>query len=680
MSAPCDMSQVWLSGMDALGVITRRHFYCVDDIKGRWFAADPAARYTAISNVVYDKRLGGLILQPDATLRNLPSAGLTIAAGGASTRDCTPPALGVTCPMYYSAAPNADPSVYTWQLAGGYLSAGPWIVHHLIRTPAPPVGQTADSQRWKLGFGGLTLTWGRYTDPVLTDGTGAEISRYTLNEGDRERFAFDTIQRWEITSLGGELYISCSGFSGDWTTVYPTLPAAAWSFAANGGKCAINLTPVTFAASGYVITPLIEEGYPYPDGDLSATTWPTNAAPTSAAISVETVSGTQKSYRLALSTTDTLTTPIVRTFETGYAPEFAALSVERTEISDYFVKGREILTQDYSARNTTLTFRETEDFIAAVGRLSGHRVITYATGYDAGDGVAVRQTRMTGIMGAVERTGHDVTLSVYDRWTQLAKVRLFNAPMLLGLTRAAAISLIAQCAGIPTELISVNADVTGTIGDGSRPFGEEGARWRIPDLTSAADAIRKILTTYGLKADFDGYGVLCVYRSEDTAVTNDYSAVDGTDDRYGLGTDPFEGVAFKSDLTGAINHHVVIGECNGQPIIAAQYDPASVADPMSERYMGYYATDGERIPDLDTAAEVQEAVAKRLQAADIGLPKVVLSNNRAYALCHEIPRTFISGTDPDIDFTMRRLKILEMTVDIDETIPPVTSMLLEVQP
>ncbi len=682
MSAtPRDMSQFWLAKMDTLGVFTRRGFARYDDIKSRYFAADPASRYPVLSNVIYAERLGGLILQPDLTLHNLSYTGLTIGAGGTYTRDCTPPELGVTCPMYYNAAPNDSPGSFVWSIQGGLLPASPCFTAYLLRTEAPPVGQSPYTQRWRLLFGGLTLSWGRFENPVLTDGAGTEIARYTVNESDRQQYAWDTVQRWDIASLGGELHLSCSGFSDNWTVVYPTLPAARWTVQANGGVCAAHVEPLTFASSGYLVTPWIEEGYAYPDGDLIGTVFPASSGSVSTTVTVEAVSGTQKQYRLTLASTDIRQTPIARGFQTFYESAYAALSTTKTEITNWFVHGRESLTQDYSARNTQLQFREDTDFVTAVGRLSGHRVITYATGYDTGNGVPVRQTRMTGIMGRISRTGNLLTMEVYDQYTKLSRVKLFNMPCLWGLGRGLAIALIARCAGVHPDNIYINPNITGVIGDPALPFSVDGPRWTIEDGTSATDAINKICKTYGVRAIFDGDGVLTIYQFDDTTTTNSYSSDAGTDPLYALGTAPFEGVEFQSDLTGAVNHLVIIGQDGGgMPIMTPRYDPTSVSDDTSERYIGYYASDVQRNADLGTPGEVAEATAKGLQDIDYGLPKVPLQGNHALALCHQLPREFIEVTDNDTALDHRDCKILQMDVEIDAIAPPVTSMGLEVWP
>lgn len=680
MSVPADLTRIYLGGMDNLGVMTRRGDAPYDDIVSRWRATDAESRYTGITDVQYSDRFGGLILEPDVTLRDTKVADLTIQQG-TLWRNCTPPALGVTCALYYDAAANPDPNSYTAQVQGGLLSAHPNVIVTVVRTKAAPDGMSPYDQRWTFAWGGVELIWGRQKEPILYDiATGAEISRLSVPDSDRVRYWDDEIQRWEIAALGGELYLSCSSISEPWVVVRE-VTAGAWQFAANGGKFALNVTLVRFPATGSLITPWVEHGTVYPAEDLEARTWPTNSGAVGATVAVYDSDGTRRRYQITLTSSDVYQTPILRGYDTLYRPEFDALDPDWTEISDWWKRGTEEVTRELSARTTQLEFEESAGFIGAVGRLSGHRAVTYYTGYDDGNGHTATQRRMTGILRRLQRDGHRLTMTIYDQWTRLADVRLYNPPCLLGMNRGDAIKLIAMWAGIPYESILIDAAITETIGDPSKPFKDNLPPWRIANRSTAADAIRKVCDVYNIRAAFNGAGQLLIYLPASGTVTNTYSTAEGTDRRYALGTGAFEGVTFDSDLTGARNHLVVQGkDRDGKAITASYYRPESVSNPTAENYLGYWATEMIEDADAATAQEVNAQAVRRLDTLHYGQPRCTLERNRALALMHQSPDDLISVTDADVALSARTCRIDRLAVHLQEDRLAEVTVTLEVQP
>lgn len=680
MSEPRDLTTIAFGPLSNLGLMTRPDFALFDDIATRWQTSDPAVRYTNVTGLTYSARFGGLILQPNTTLRNLPSAQVSCLLG--AWRDCTPPELGVTCPLAYDASANATPldsqgmPVLTTQLRGGLLAANPHLILSLVRTEAPPEGQPAESQRWQLRLGDYTLTWGRFAAPVLAC-RGVEIARLLIETRDREAFAFATHQRWEIDCLRGQLHLACTGFHGDWVVATGDLPAAAWEFAANGGKYAVNVTPVTFATSGSLITPWTEEYVAYPNSDVVIGLFP---ADSSGQVSVTpyAVNGTRKRYRVTL-TGSGAGTPLLQAYEVRYEPQFAARTSTWTDATPWLVTGSEQLGEELAARSSEFVFRRDAAFQAAIGSLVGHHAVRYTAGYDDGAGHTMQQQRMTGLLRRSRDDGLHLTATLYDRWTQLADVKLLFPPCLLGLTRGTALMLLATRGGIPPDLIVVHDDVVGMVGDPVREIAELPA-WMPRRGVSVADALRRVLDTFGIRGEFRPDGTLHFFTTESSAPVAAFSSDEGAEAQYALGTDAFCGVTVESDLTGVVNTLVAVGlSTAGTPLLVMQSDADSITNPASARYLGYPATAYRETPDLTTLPQVTEFVARTMKALPGGLPQVTLTSRQGYALCHLFPRRYIQVTDPLLG-DARVCRVLRMVVEYRPDRPPRTTVTLEVLP
>ena len=681
MPEPRDLTAISVGPMSNLGLMTRPDFAVYDGIAARWHSPDPTMRYSDVSGLTYSARFGGLMLQPDATLRDLPSAQVTLLLG--DWRDCTPPELGVICPLAYNAAANAMPFTsqgapnFTTRLRGGLLAANPHVVLTFVRTEAPPDGQPAASQRWQLKLGAFTLTWGRYAEPVLAQ-NGQEVARFTIDTRDREAFAFATHQRWEIDCLHGQLYLACSGFRGDWVVATGDLPTAAWEFAANGGKYAVNLTPVTFATSGSMITPWGEEFVAYPNDDAVITLFPANSAG-GVSVTPYATNGTRKCYRIALTGSGSAT-PLLRGYEIRYEPQFTTPTAQWTDATPWLVEGSERLGEEFAARTSEFVFRRDADFQTTFGALDGHHAVCYSTGYDDGAGHIVQQDRMMGILRRTAYDGVQLTATLYDRWTQLADAKLLFPLCLLGLTRGAALTLLATRGGVPPGLIVVHDDVVGVVGDPERDDAGATPPWLPRRGVSVADALRRLLETYGICGEFRADGTLHFFTTEASDPVAAFTTAEGADARFALGTDAFHGVAWESDLTGAVNTLGAVGQSPaGAPLLALLRNPDSINNAASAQYLGYPAAAYREEMDLTTLPQVTEYAARAMALLPSGLPRVMLTSRTGFALCHLFPRQRIQVTDALLGGT-RLCRVLRMAADYRPDRPPRTSLLLEVLP
>lgn len=673
MSNPSGTYSIDIGPMTNLGFLTRRQWTFYDDIVTRWEDdRESGDGYASISNVVYSKRFGGLILAPNTTLTAMPHTSVTVLAG--DVRTSTAPAFGVTGCLGYNATAN-----HVVRLQGGLLAEGPCCTVSLVRTLDPPNGQGRPTQLWKFTFGGLVLTWGRTSDPVLTR-SGVEVARYTVPESQREEYSNAVRMTWDIANIGGRLFLTCSALRDTWEIAMPTLPATRWQWETNGGKHWVNVSQVTFAATGSIVTPLINERVARDAADAVKTVYPTAELPATAVVTLGAATDNQRAYTLTLGGTG-YTTPLVRAYQVYYPPIVTPPTTTWTAIDAWFVSGREQLTEEMAARSTDLRFVTDAAWEAAFPRLSGHRVVRYTVGYNDGQGHTDSELRMVGIMRRVSRNGHDLTMTLFDQWTMLRDTRLSSMPCLYGMERGAAISLIAQCASIPSSQIVIDADVVGTVGNATSDPGKEGPRWRVATGTTAADAIRRIASTYGLRVEFQGDGKLHVYQDDTTTIALHVSAAEGTPAYLGIGKGVFDGVTFDSDLAGTINYLYFVGkDPRGKPLTAQVYDYGSLNTTTAENYLGYAAVEYQEHLDIDTQEELQEALARQLTSIDRGYPRCEITSDAGYALTLLWPRSYIGVTDTDVFTGERTCKITQLVCEYAEDRPPRPTLTLEVLP
>ena len=667
--------------MSNLGLMTRPDFALLDTFDNRWNSPDPAARYAEVTGVEYRAQFGGLLLAAERTPRDLRCADVTLLQG--DWRDCTPPELGVVCPLAYNAAANPAPRdgqgapQWTTRLRGGLLPANPHLLLTLVRTEAPPQGQPAETQRWQLGLGALTLTWGRFAAPVLAYG-GNELARMAVQPGERELFAFSTHQRWEISAVDGCLHLACSGLAAAWTVPIGELPPVPWTFAANGGKYAVHVAPLTFARTGSLLTPWIEESAVYPAEDAIIRCFPP-LPPGAATVEAAAVDGTRKRYRVTLHG-DGASTPVLRAYEVRYEPQFAAPTDIWQETTPWLVRGREQLSEEPAARSSEFVLRADAAFANTFGALPGQCAVRYTTGYDDGAGNTAAQPRMVGILRRTNHDGVHLSATCYDRWTQLTDARLLFPPCLLGLSRAEAVTLLAARGGIPPESVVVAAEVVGQVGGDAADFSARSPAWLPRAGVSVADALRHLCAAYGIHAAFRPDGTLSCRTTDDTEPVAEVSSATGTDARYALGTDACYGVDMETDLTGAVNVQVTVGRSPcGDPLVATLCDAESIGNPAATPYLGYRAVAYREMPDLTTLPRVVESAARAWNDLPTGLPRVTLTSHTGYALCHCLPRQYIRVTDALLGGT-RVCRVLRMSVELRLDRPPRTTLTLEVLP
>lgn len=602
----------------------------------------------------------------------------------------------------YDATPNLVASVVGAEM----LSAAPQFVLTLARNPSPPVGMDPKAQKWELVFGQglldsatLVLELTRLGNPRLlyrTVGLDGEtltervIATHEVPESDRQGFAFDFYQRWEVANINGRLYLRCNHLSEPWVVEgVGMVPEGAWKFNAFGGVFSFNLTPVTFVTSGYFETKRVEHYFLVPDNAMEFRTF--GSTPTGCGVQAQVIESgyalgeTWKRYRVTL-TGDGGTTPFLHSVEAGAESVFEYPTTQTwVPLNPFITSMSETLSEDMATRKSTLRVSlykrngNGETFADVFGSLLGEHLVTIAAGYTLEDGVTeIVEDRMVGVLQAQDFAStpksKSLTFTCYDRWTKLAEKRLFKAPALTGLRLDLAIAKVARCGGVaPADMVLEAIDVYV-----SQPVdytGGEGLPWVPADGTAPTEVVKQ-LCALGAVAEYWEDGKLHVYAQDDTTLRCTFSTVVGTDPLYALSS-----LTYTQDLAGKVNHIVVVGADgkDGAPL-AGRWHYDAIFTEGSPCFKGDLATEfitNGNLVDLDAVnRECVEAYNKR----DGGWPILKVSSRRGWVACHLWPRYRVAVEDYDWSPILGEVlcRVKDMQVSYGRGAPKLDSMTLGV--
>jgi hypothetical protein len=580
--------------------------------------------YQNVNNVFYLPAINGVVLMFDYEAQNMQLSQFTVAQGDFNT---TKISVERTPDSNYIHAYNASANHITDITSNYLLPATPSFHFQFHRMPMTPANMDPADQEWRLSFGGgYTLMWKRMHDGPELYYNNKLISSYIVDLEDAEKYATDSALYWKIYNLMGRLYIICSAFRNPWIIDdIGELPAATFRVQGAGGEYAFNLTPYTFATSGYFETDLVEHIWNYDSGDLVGTVFPSLPSNCTATITVVEEVGTSKRYRVALTGPGT-TTPVVQAFEYLYMPEFSTPSAVWKNITPWVYKdqGTETMPKDLSARSLSINLvpdkiingQNLWDF---VGGLNGQYAFKYKIGYQYANGSTDTQDRMQGVLTVndykleVKKFGR-LTLTAVDKWERLAGTALLFAPNLTGLRVDVAIALIAKWGGIPSTHIAseaINIYIDEPVTDATR------IPWLAANGTSAGDFIRQLATTYGAVVEFDEDGVLQIRNGYNTASQATYRYDEGaTLDEAIISVEEHE------DTQGAKNIVMVEGQTEGgRPFFATVYDIESIQTSGAGGFLGRPSVHYERKPDCTTAASAREAAIAIFREVNRGWPR-----------------------------------------------------------
>jgi hypothetical protein len=282
-------NRYYLAPSTVFGSLATRPHAVTEIIPDRYKANDPAAGYTLSDGCHYAEHLKAIILKPDPTLRDMALADATITG---DVGLCLPPKTGANHYFAYNASAG-----HATQIASGWmLPATPSIICSFIRA-AQPRGTDPSAQKWTLYFGGpYALEFGGYQNPRLLNGE-TELAVYQIQNEEREAYYTKPIFRIEIHNFNGQLHIIGFGKEPWIVRGVGDLPAATWAFTGTQGVYAVNVSPYTFATSGYFETPWIEHFDTYADDGFAPGVLPVVQTGTTLTFSVVESSGTKKRYR-----------------------------------------------------------------------------------------------------------------------------------------------------------------------------------------------------------------------------------------------------------------------------------------------------------------------------------------------------------------------------------------------
>lgn len=641
---------------------------CVwESVKKRMEIKDPTKRYLEETNVHYSRRLEGMLLMGNVALQDMSLAAVTPVTG--SWAEVTDPIHKKKFLLQRNATGATNGKVQGTFSAASTLNA----ILTMRRKPGPPHDTEAADQTWsfKVGATSLTLAWNRFGNPTCT-GVGF-TSEHTITESDRKKFATDTEMRWEISNMGGNLVISCSGFNEDWVIRgVGDIAADTWEFEGNG-KLSLNVSQVSFATSGSFETPWLNMHHAYPNGEVTFRVFPEPPAGTTATVEIiEDDGGMRKRLKVTM-TGGGLDSPQVSAIEGVALPTFSVATDAWEEASEWVIGGNEEVGSELATRSTNLTFSLKNEytpgngtFLEVIGEISGHAAVYYGLGYRYPNGVEVYQPRMYGILRSKTDNGRFLSISVFDRWTEFSDQKLLMAPCLLRRTVRDSAILLAQWCGIATADI-VCDDVLDDLGAPKvitdPGYGYDDPKWKPKNGASGPEELKKLCKTYGLTPEFWSDGKLHIYRTVDadweTGII--YSNVDGTDSRYAIGEGEDKGIVVSSDLTGAVN--TVIAEAkgpDGESLLAMDYDSDSLNDPTADNYMAYPSYLYEFFDDIDNQADLNDALDELFAGRPAGHRTAQVDSGTGYDMMHRWPRQHVDIQAPSMNL-VAHCKITGMT-------------------
>jgi hypothetical protein len=578
----------------------------------------------AIDKIHYSEVFRGLLLYSLPLVTNMPLSSVTQLSG--IWHEQVDP---IKKCLFAVSADAGAPSIAEI-FSNADLPANPSLVVTVHRAMAPPAGEDIYNQEWKIKLGGAEyiITWTRFVGPKLTDSTGNVLSSFELQENDRERFATDTYQRWEIAMFGTTMYVSCSGLSDVWKINIPDgIPPGVWAFYSAMGKCAVNVTIPTFENTGSYETPDFAIPKAIPNADFTFRSFPSSIGSN---VAVEINDGTDivlsdstivktKKMKITLTKLSDGSTPLVQSFECTAMPTFNAPYDVWYPITDYIRNASENIGEDTTTRTANInlsllhrdSYGQTLYMTDAYNQvMRGQYMVKLTTGYQVDNYAPVKYQRMIGIAKAyTNNAGRELSVTIADRWVQLNDYKIRRAPLLHGYTVYEAVSIIAQWCGIAPGDIHLpdpgDSGLSMTIPD--PPDGFDKPSWVVADGESGASAIQRLKDAFGIHAEFYADGVLALYRDVDTTtVLKTYGTTPGTLPGDKIGDSWKSGITLSVDLTGAVNSTFVQGETTeGEPIYFEKTDEQSAyGGNFFDSDIGYLVQDCTIDSNLKTEQEV----------------------------------------------------------------------------
>ncbi|MHB9110748.1 MAG: hypothetical protein ACYDCO_27155, partial [Armatimonadota bacterium] len=658
-----------------------------------------------VSNVALSDALRGMLLTHNAPEdgRDMTTTMVTSATG---LDVCLPQGMRKLHLVSYNNVADT-PTSYT---SVGALPASPCFSFTFTRAFKPPTGMDAANQAWRLTFGGrYTLEWSRTAPARLIRDYGLGTEKVIAIRPRQDlKGDYGTRQQFTLTvyNLLGKLFLYSDLWGGEWTITLlddagkagVEMPQAAWTMACTGGKYAWNVSPLTFATSGYIETDWIPipEGASYPDAPYDADTQPDGVvcrtfptrqpAGTSVSLAViesgvDDFGAPQKRFRLTM-TSDGTVSPTIYAFEYRWLDMYGAAVSNLLDITPWVPQATETKPGDNSPHSLAMTLKPGEVHngqtlwqaltAAGMGTLQGEYAVSYATGVGYGDGTpATSQERM---LGYLDVTGKKIAVgkldslpcTAYDRWARLAKGSLQYPPACAGLRVDEAIALIARCGGVPPN--EIDAEVIGFTLDTPEPFTDHyeftGALpWTPPANGTAADFIRQLAEAYGVAVWFNGAGRMQIQlKALPTAATVPVASYDmqaGATLEEALTT-----LDDTADRGPVVNRIVVEGVGpNGRPLYAWEDDQASLSTPDTPRYLGFLAVEWRVMPDVMSYGTAV-TICRRLFHWRPGAQPYTLTSDTA-DLGARWPHQVVDATDKD--GTDHRLYLVTVSNELTPT-------------
>jgi hypothetical protein len=527
---------------------------------------------------------------------------------------------------YYIKTVNHAANVWTSISTKFLIKEEPHFKVSFVRDLQSPRAQI-DDQLWEIHFGGgYVLRFSRTSYPAMYR-DGERIYVQALDENAFVEYATQFFFSVTIQNVYGNLYVRSNNFIGDFMLEgVGVLASDQITITCTGGGYAFNLAQCAYPASGHFITDWIEIGGDttmYPDGDMQGSVFPpTLPTGCTATVSVAEADGTKRRFRVDV-TSDGRYTPHIQAFECRWDATYSNPgAADLLDITPWVKEGaRESFSEDNGTRSLDFTLLpgkvvSGDTLTDAVGELSGDLILRWKVGYVYADGTTDQQTRGVGVIrkkdwGRALYEVDEYRMTVHDRWDRLAQTDLLAAPCCAGMRVDQAIALIAAWAGIaPTEMSItpiykyLDADNGVLITDWTNPV------WHPTNGTKASEFIKKICDDYGVIAEFAPTGLFVVRdKFAETSVVDSFAYVtsSGVTPRASL-----DSVSVSEERTSITNTVIVEGQGHdGFPIFGMLVDDDSVNTPGSPRYIGHYAIEYAREPDLKTQESVNIATVKR---------------------------------------------------------------------
>lgn len=651
-------------------------------------------------NVHYAEYLGGAILFADPALDDMDlAADVQADTLVGKWKEATPQGNEKVFLKQYDATPDLVSEAHSTAM----LPEAPNFVFTLARNVSPPSTQDPATQKWELQFASTfsdawVLEITRFGPPKLLYRTFAVggavasetvVSSHEVEDSERQGYAFDFYQRWEVSNLGGKLFIRSSGFREVWVVEgVGTLVSGGWDMKAWGGVYSFNVKPVTFETNGTFDTKRVEHYFLIPDDQIVVRVFgdtPTGTSITATVIESGYDAGeTWKRYRITMTGTGA-NTPWLYGIETAAEAVYVPAGAQNwVPLNPYITSMQETISEDMATRKTTLriSLRKRGEgglqFRDVFGNLLGEYAVKIVAGYLLENGAEVVGDRMMGILQAqdTDATPRTFTLSMtcYDRWVKLTEKKLFKAPALTGLRLDEAIAKVARWGGVaPTDIVATAIDYT--VSQPKNYTGDTDVPWVPADGTPPAEVIKQ-LCELGAKAEYWEDGKLHIYGDDDTEVKATFSTEPGVDPAYALGS-----LQYTQDLAGKVNHVIAIGaESEDGLLMAGRWDYNSIFTPGTVNYKGDIATEIIINSNLNTQADVNRACVEGYGRRPAGWPTMRASSKKGYAACHLWPRQRVNIEDrtyTPINGVVTT-KITQLVVSYGRGAPRIDNMTVEV--